>query len=54
MGWLTKKALLFFAIIIATGYLVSNFPDESILIGSIAIIIVIGIWMHQANQETVT
>lgn len=42
------KLLLGLAFIIAAGYLVSKFPDESVLIIGIAAIIIIGIWIYQA------
>lgn len=55
MGILRKiinvKFLLIIVVIVLTGYLCSRFPDESILIGGIAIIIVIGIWMMQLTKD---
>lgn len=48
---LTPKIMLLLAIIIGCGYLVSKFPDQSILIGSLAIIILIGYWLYQAYHQ---
>lgn len=45
------KTLLFLGIIIASGYLVSKYPDYSILTIGIAIILVIGIWLLQVERD---
>lgn len=51
MNLLSGKILIPFGVIIGTGYLVSKFPDESVLIGGIAMIIIIGLWIFQAQEE---
>ena len=48
---LNVKTILIVFIIILSGYLTSEFPDESILIGGCSIIIVIGIWLMQIEKE---
>lgn len=48
---LNTKTLLLLIILIGAGYLSSKFPDEAIIICGIGIILVIGIWMLQANKE---
>lgn len=45
------KMILFIVIIIATGYLSSQYPDEAILIGGCAIVLIIGIWLLQVTKE---
>jgi len=45
------KLLLWLFIIVGAGYLSSKFPDQAVLIGGIAIVIVIGMWMLQAEKE---
>ena len=45
------KSLLLLGIIIAAGYLCSEFPEQSILVGGISIILVIGIWLLQIEKE---
>lgn len=47
-NYINGKSILLLGIIVGAGYLASKFPDESVLIGGIAIIIVIGIWVHQS------
>lgn len=47
----TAKRMLILFIILCSGYLTSKFPDESILIGGISIIIVIAIWLLQIEKE---
>jgi len=51
MGVFNLKLILFFLIIISAGYLISKFPEESLLISGLAIIIIIGLWLHQAYQD---
>lgn len=48
---LSGKTLLLLFIIIGCGYLVTKFPDESILIGGIGIVCVMGIWLWQAYHS---
>jgi hypothetical protein len=45
------KTILLLIIIVGAGYLSSKFPDEAVLIWGCLSIIVIGIWMLQANKE---
>lgn len=53
MRWgkiLNGKVLLWLFIIVGSGYLSSKFPDQAVLIGGIAIVLVIGMWMLQAEK----
>jgi len=36
---------------VGAGYLSSKFPDQAVLIGGIAIVLVIGMWMLQAEKD---
>ena len=45
------KTILILVIMIGAGYLTSKFPYEGVLIGGICIILVIGIWLLQAERE---
>lgn len=45
------KNILILLIIIGVGYLIKEFPDESILIIGIGAIALIGLWLHQAYRN---
>lgn len=45
------RIILMLLIISGIGYLVSKFPDEGVLVIGIGAIIIIGIWLLQANKE---
>jgi uncharacterized BrkB/YihY/UPF0761 family membrane protein len=45
------KTIITLLILIGFGYLVSKFPDQSVVFGGIGIIILIGIWLLQAEKE---
>ena len=46
------KIILFLIIIVLAGYLSSKFPDEAVLVCGVSIIIVIGIWLLQIEDES--
>ena len=48
--FLNVKTFLILFILIALSYLIKGFPEESVLILSIALIIVIGFWIIQAQK----
>jgi len=45
------KTILIVFLIVCAGYLTSEFPDESILIGGCCAILIIGIWLLQIEKE---
>ena len=45
------KTILLLIIIGGAGYLSSKFPDEAVLVWGCSAILMIGIWMLQANKE---
>lgn len=51
MRFFNPKLLLTGGIIIGIGYLVSQFPDESVLIIGISMVILIGYWLNDAYKN---
>lgn len=51
LEFVNKKSLIFLALLVTCGFLVSKYPEEVVIIVGICAIIVIGTWLYQAYQE---
>ena len=45
------RTMLLLVIVVGSGYLASKFPDEAVVIAGIGLVIVVGLWMQQLENN---